>query len=88
HALIYLMIAATYTPLVALVGTGPMAAALLAFIWIVAGIGIAVKLFMPGRFDRLSIGLYLLLGWSGIFAYESVIAALQPTALWLLALGG
>ncbi|GBU16450.1 MULTISPECIES: hemolysin III family protein [Methylobacterium] len=88
HALIYLMIAATYTPLVALVGTGPMAAALLAFIWIVAGIGIAVKLFLPGRFDRLSIGLYLLLGWSGIFAYESVIAALQPTALWLLALGG
>ena len=28
------------------------------------------------------------LGWSGLFAYESVIAALQPTALWLLAIGG
>ncbi|MCJ2103796.1 hypothetical protein MKK70_00050, partial [Methylobacterium sp. E-041] len=47
--------------------------------WIVAGIGIAVKLLLPGRFDRLSIGLYLLLGWCGLFAYESVIAALQPT---------
>ena len=31
---------------------------------------------------------YLLLGWSGLLAYESVIAALQPTALWLLAIGG
>lgn len=88
HALIYLMIAGTYTPLVALVGTGTTAYALLAFIWIVAGIGIAIKLLMPGRFDRLSIGLYLLLGWSGLLAYESVIAALQPTALWLLAVGG
>lgn len=88
HALIYLMIAGTYTPLVALVGTGPMAWGLLAFVWIVAGIGIAVKLLLPGRFDRLSIGLYLLLGWCGLFAYESVISALQPTALWMLAVGG
>lgn len=88
HALIYLMIAGTYTPLVALVGTGPTAYALLAFIWIVAGIGIAIKLFLPGRYDRVSIGLYLALGWSGLFAYESVIASLQPTALWLLGIGG
>ncbi|SFL86460.1 hemolysin III [Methylobacterium pseudosasicola] len=88
HALIYLMIAGTYTPLVALVGSGPRAYVLLAVIWLVALIGIAVKLFLPGRFDRLSIALYLLLGWSGLLAYESVIAALQPTALWLLAIGG
>ena len=88
HALIYLMIAGTYTPLVTLVGTGATAWALLAVIWVVAAIVIAVKLFLPGRFDRLSIGLYLMLGWSGLLAYESVIAALQPTALWLLAVGG
>ena len=88
HALIYLMIAGTYTPLVALVGSGIRAYALLAIIWVVALIGIAVKLLLPGRFDRLSIGLYLLLGWSGLLAYESVIAALQPTALWLLGIGG
>ncbi|WP_336486922.1 PAQR family membrane homeostasis protein TrhA [Methylobacterium nigriterrae] len=88
HALIYLMIAGTYTPLVTLVGTGPTAYGLLGFIWVVAGIGIAVKLLLPGRYDRLSILLYLLLGWSGLLAYESVIAALQPAALWLLGIGG
>ena len=88
HALIYLMIAGTYTPLVALVGSGFRAYGLLAVIWAVALVGIAVKLFLPGRFDRLSIALYLILGWSGLFAYESVIAALQPAALWLLAVGG
>ncbi len=47
-----------------------------------------MKLLLPGRFDRLSIALYLILGWSGLLAYESVIAALQPTALCLLAIGG
>jgi hemolysin III len=88
HALIYLMIAGTYTPLVALVGSGAKAYVLLATIWAVALVGIAVKLFLPGRFDRLSIALYLVLGWSGLLAYESVIAALQPTALWLLGIGG
>ena len=88
HALIYLMIAGTYTPLVALVGSGARAYTLLGMIWVVAAVGIGLKLFMPGRFDRLSIALYLILGWSGLLAYESVIAALQPTALWLLAIGG
>ncbi|SFG63332.1 PAQR family membrane homeostasis protein TrhA [Methylobacterium gossipiicola] len=88
HALIYLMIAGTYTPLVALVGTGAVAWGLLAGVWLVAGIGIALKLTLPGRFDRAAIGLYLLLGWSGLAAYESVIARLPPAALWLIALGG
>lgn len=88
HALIYLMIAGTYTPLVTLVGSGPVAWSLLALIWTVAAIGIALKLFMPGRWDRVSIALYLTLGWSGVLAYESVIAGLSPAALWMLALGG
>ncbi|KQP24547.1 DNA-binding protein [Methylobacterium sp. Leaf102] len=88
HALIYLMIAGTYTPLVALVGTGAIAWGLLATVWLVAGIGITLKLTLPGRFDRAAIGLYLLLGWSGLAAYDSVIARLEPTALWLLAIGG
>lgn len=88
HALIYLMIAGTYTPLVALVGTGRAAWVLLAAIWVVSGAGVAVKLTMPGRFDRVAIALYLLLGWSGVLAYESVIAALSPEALRLLAAGG
>ena len=88
HALIYLMIAGTYTPLVALVGSSVVGWSLLALIWTVAAIGIALKLAMPGRFDRVSIALYLTLGWSGVLAYESVIAGLSPTAFWLLGVGG
>ncbi|BAU90343.1 Hly-III family protein [Methylorubrum populi] len=88
HAFIYLMIAGTYTPVVALVGSGPVAWTLLALIWTVALAGIAIKILMPGRWDRVSIVLYLMLGWSGVLAYESVISGLSPSALSFLAVGG
>lgn len=88
HALIYLMIASTYTALVSLVGHGPVAWIILAFVWTIATVGIAAKLLMPGRWDRLSIVLYLILGWVGVLAYESVIAGLSPVSLWLLLVGG
>ena len=88
HAFIYLMIAGTYTPVVALVGSGPVAWILLALIWTVALAGIAIKILMPGRWDRVSIVLYLMLGWSGVLAYESVISGLTPSALGFLAVGG
>ena len=57
-------------------------------VWTVAAIGIAIKLLMPGRFDRVAIVLYLMLGWSALLAYESVMSGMTPAALWLLAAGG
>jgi hemolysin III len=87
HSAIYLLIAATYTPFMAQMKHGPIASAMLAVIWIVAAVGIVMKLALPGRFDRLSILLYLLLGWSGAMMYE-VIAALPAPTLWLLGGGG
>lgn len=87
HSAIYLLIAATYTPFMARMEHGPIATALLAFIWIVAAVGIVMKLALPGRFDRLSILLYLLLSWSGAMMYD-LIAALPAPTLWLLGSGG
>lgn len=88
HALIYFMIAGTYTPIVALLGNGAVAWTMLALVWSTAAIGIAVKLLLPGRFDRLAIGLYLALGWSGFLTVELALNAMTPTAMWLLAAGG
>ena len=87
HSAIYLLIAATYTPFMAQVKNGPVASAVLAIMWTVAAAGIVLKLTLPGRFDRLSIVLYLLLGWSGVMMYD-VIAALPASTLWLLGAGG
>src|SRR5262249_43340201 len=84
---IYLLIAATYTPFAAQL-KGPLAYLLLAWVWSIAAIGIALKLMLPGRFDRFSLALYLLLGWSGVMLYEPIIAALSASTLWMLAAGG
>ena len=88
HSAIYVLIAATYTPFLAQMQDRVVAVALLIGVWSVAAIGIALKVLLPGRFDRLSIALYLALGWSGAVAYESVISSLPSTTLWLIAAGG
>lgn len=88
HSAIYLLIAATYTPFLFQMKSGAVAISLLAVVWLTAAAGIALKLWWPGRFDRLSIALYLVLGWSGVLAYEPVAEALRPLTLWLIAIGG
>lgn len=88
HSAIYLLIAATYTPFVFQLDDRLVAGALLAVVWLTAAVGIVLKLRWPGRFDRLSVALYLMLGWSGLVAYGPVAAALRPLTLWLIAAGG
>ena len=88
HSAIYLMIASTYTPLVTVLKGSLMSAGLLVGVWSAAAAGVALKLLCPGRFDRLAVAFYLLLGWSGIIVWNSVVASLPGVSLWLLAVGG
>ena len=88
HSAIYALIAGTYTPFLSQMKMGFAAGGLMVGIWMTAALGMAVKFLLPGRFDRLAVGLYLLLGWSGILIYETVIKALPATTLWLIAAGG
>ena len=70
------------------VATGGFGVGLGVGVWLSALIGIALKLALPGRFDRLAVALCLLLGWSGVIAYDSLAYALPSKSLWLLAIGG
>jgi hemolysin III len=88
HSAIYVLIAATYTPFLTEMNDRVVAIALMIGVWSVAIAGIAIKVFFPGRFDRLSVGLYLALGWSGVIAYDSVVASLPTSTLWFIAAGG
>jgi hemolysin III len=88
HSAIYLLIAATYTPFILELKESLFALALLAGVWCIAIFGIVLKLRWPGRFDRLSVGLYLALGWSGLMLYDSVVSSLPSVALWLVLAGG
>ena len=71
HSAIYLLIAATYTPFIMQMKDSMFAIALLIGVWCVAIVGIVIKLVLPGRFDRLSVGLYLAMGWSGFMLYDA-----------------
>jgi hemolysin III len=88
HSAIYVLIAATYTPFLAQLKTEIAAMALMIVVWLTAVLGAVIKLLLPGRFDRLAIALYLLLGWSGVAVYRPIVAALPGSILWLLAVGG
>jgi hemolysin III len=88
HSAIYILIAATYTPFLAQMNDRFMAIVLLIGVWSVAAAGIALKIFLPGRFDRLSIGLYLAMGWSGLVAYDSLVSSLPSSTMWFIAAGG
>jgi hemolysin III len=88
HSAIYLLIAGTYTPFLAQMKNALVSAGLGIGLWLSAGVGMALKLALPGRFDPLGIILCLLLGWSGVIAYESFASALPSSSLWLLAIGG
>src|SRR3978361_25586 len=88
HSAIYVLIAATYTPIILEMKDSVFAIALLIGVWCVAIVGIVLKLSLPGRFDRLSVGLYLAMGWSGFMLYDAVVAALPAMALWVVIVGG
>jgi hemolysin III len=88
HSAIYVLIAATYTPVFAQLQDRVFAMSLLAGVWSVAVVGIAMKLFYPGRFDRVAVGLYLAMGWSGIIAYDAGLSSLPQLALWFIFAGG
>jgi len=88
HSAIYLLIAATYTPLIMQLKHSFFAIALLIGVWCVAILGIVLKLARPGRYDRLAVGLFLAMGWSGMMLYDAVVQALPTMALAFLIAGG
>lgn len=88
HSAIYVLIATTYTPVFIQVQDRMFAVSLLVGVWSVAAVGIVLKLFFPGCFDRISVGLYLAMGWSGVIAYEAGLSSLPQLAFWFIVAGG
>jgi hemolysin III len=88
HSAIYILIAATYTPLILELKDSYFAIALLIGVWCLAIIGIVIKLVLPGRYDRLAVGLYLAMGWCGMMLYDAVVKALPSMVLGFIVAGG
>jgi hemolysin III len=88
QAAIFLFIAGTYTPFLALLGHNSAAQWMMVLVWGAALVGVALKLIVPQRFGRLAILLYLAIGWSGVLVFQTLASTLPPVAFWLLVAGG
>lgn len=88
QAAIFLFIAGTYTPFLAVLGGTRDGQLLTVLVWGAAIVGIALKLIVPQRFGRLAIILYLAIGWSGVLVFPTLASVLPPVSLWLVVGGG
>ena len=88
HCSIYLLIAGTYTPLLTIFISGTISIIILAAVWLMAVIGIFFKIFFIGRFKKISITTYLLMGWLGVLLINKINKVLDPAGLYLILAGG
>ena len=88
HIMIFIYIAATYTPVCIVALRETIGWMLLAATWSVAIIGIIIKIFWMNAPRWLSTFIYILMGWLAVGAIFPLIDSLQTGAiLWLLAGG-
>lgn len=88
HAAIFVMIAGSCTPFALVKVGGPLGYGVLAAVWAVAVLGVALKLLLPRRFERAALVLYVLQGWAVLAAVQPLILAVAPLPLILFAIGG
>jgi len=88
HSAIYLLIAGTYTP-VALIGVqGAFGWVIFGVEWAAAAFGIALKVAFYGRYEKLSLVMYALMGWLIVIAAGPMFAHVDSLTLFLLLAGG
>ena len=88
HSAIYLLIAGTYTPFTLGILDGIWGRSLLSLVWILAVAGIAMKLTFGMRYPKVSLVLYLGMGWIIVLAAKPLIAAMPLEGLLWIAGGG
>ena len=88
HASIYVLIAGTYTPFTLITLKGTLGWTIFGITWGIALIGVFLKLFYTGRFDKASTIAYVAMGWVIIFAIKPLIANLPENGLYWLFTGG
>lgn len=87
HAMIYVLIAGSYTPVALLALDRPLGLTVLGVVWAVAVGGIAVVI-LRHRIRIVGIALYLTLGWLGVLIMPWVASRLGIASVGLLVAGG
>ena len=88
HSAIFLLIAGTYTPFALVNMRGAWGWTLFGVVWFLALLGIVLQLFPRRRNERLSLILYLGMGWMAVAAIKPFVAGVETGGLILLLIGG
>jgi len=87
HAMIYVLIAGTYTPLCVQLG-GSAATVMLPVVWAAALVGVVKSLVWPQSVRWLTAVLYVVLGWAAVPYGAAMYTVLGLTVLTLIGAGG
>ena len=88
HISIYYLIAGSYAPVCLITLLDKSGIYIFIAICIIAIFGTIFKLFYTGKFEKLSLGLYLVMGWLIIIDIKTLFQILELNAIILLALSG
>ncbi|MFN2543191.1 MAG: hemolysin III family protein [Actinomycetota bacterium] len=88
HAMIFVLIAGSYTPLSLLVLHRPWSVVVLSTVWGIGLVGVALKLFRIDRLSALTGGLYIGLGWMAVLVLPLLLAHMSAATTALLFAGG
>ena len=88
HICIYYLIAGTYTPFLLISYPEQIGWKLLMILWCLAFLGTIFKFFYTGRFDKISILLYVLLGWFVLVDLRTFLDSIPTYTLYLALAGG
>jgi hemolysin III len=88
HSGIYVLIAGTYTPTVAVLLAGRLRVAILTLVWGVAAAGIACKCLLPWPPYWLTVALYIGMGWLTVLFIVPLVRAVGLRGLAWVVVGG
>ena len=88
HTAIFLLIAGSYTPFALGVLRGPWGWSMLAAVWTLAIVGITLKIIARTRHSRISIVLYVLMGWLAVVATKPILELIPVPGILLILAGG
>lgn len=88
HAMIFSLIAGTYTPTCVISLRGPWGWSILSVVWAIAAAGIIMKIFWITAPRFLSTAIYVVMGWVGAVAFVPLLRSLSVAAFVFLLLGG
>lgn len=88
HIGIFLLIGGTYTPFCLIALNGSIGVMILSIVWLLALAGIIFKIFLTGKFEVLSLLVYISLGWLCLLVIKPVYESLSLRSFMLLMIGG